>query len=192
MKRLIFTIAVLFFMLPTIVGAQTFMEALNKRDTVTVIKMLKDGYDINKADKNNGMTPLIIACREDNYGMAKFLLDHGAKVDYPRSPKGRTPLMVACAYFGCVGICKLLLDHGANVNAVADDGTTPLIIAAAGGKIDMVKLFLSKGADTKAKDISGLTALRWAENITQATLDQLKGIHCKLDKDAVIAELKGK
>ena len=43
-------------------------------------------------------------------------------------------------------------------------GTTPLIAAAAGGHVEVVKLLLAKGADVHAKDAQGLCAVDDAGN----------------------------
>jgi ankyrin repeat protein len=77
---------------------------------------------------------------------------------------------------------KSLLAAGADVNArYPGDGfgwvkaallgnryfskTTPLIIAASRDHVDVVKLLLSKGADTEARDSENYTALMWAEEL---------------------------
>jgi hypothetical protein len=57
---------------------------------------------------------------------------------------------------------ELLLDCGAEVNAVADDGGTPLIYAASKGNTAMVETLLAHGANIHTKDAAGCSALIFA------------------------------
>src|SRR3954465_657739 len=89
--------------------AQTFAEAISKKDSVAALALLKSGTDINAVDAN-GTSQLMNASRwADDWGVS-FLLRHGANADNPKSPKGRTSLMIACAYYSGFGICKMLID----------------------------------------------------------------------------------
>ena len=59
---------------------------------------------------------------------------------------------------------KALLDHGADVNLMANDGSTALILAASSGATEIVRDLLSKGADVLAKlTQTGKTALMLAK-----------------------------
>ena len=53
---------------------------------------------------------------------------------------------------------KVLLDHGAEVDSRAEDGRTPLMLAANKGDKDLVSLLLQAGADPTLADKSGATA----------------------------------
>jgi ankyrin repeat protein len=55
-----------------------------------------------------------------------------------------------------------LLDEGADINASADNGMTPLILASWMGHIKVVELLLSQGADVSARTKQGSTALSLA------------------------------
>jgi ankyrin repeat protein len=64
---------------------------------------------------------------------------------------------------------ELLLKHGANVNQADGVGTTPLMMAAAAGNADVVKVLLDHGADVNAKEHSNeQTALMFAANLDRA------------------------
>jgi ankyrin repeat protein len=54
------------------------------------------------------------------------------------------------------------IDRGAPVNALLEGETTPLMHAAEGGHVELVRLFLAKGADVNARTENGGTALRAA------------------------------
>jgi len=59
---------------------------------------------------------------------------------------------------------KALLEHGADVNAIAKDGGTALLLAASSGDSETVRNLLSKGADVSAKFTeTGKTALMLAK-----------------------------
>ena len=58
---------------------------------------------------------------------------------------------------------RVLLAHGANVNARTESERTPLLVAAAyPGTVDVLRLLLERGADLRAQDRAGTTALALA------------------------------
>ena len=69
-------------------------------------------------------TPLMVACREGDYEIAKWLVENGANVN-ARARDGHTPLMMA-SYNRYPEIVKLLLKNGADPNAVSNQGHTAL------------------------------------------------------------------
>jgi ankyrin repeat protein len=148
---------------------QTLSEALDKNDTVLAANIIKNGYDVNSVDKD-GSSALLNACRfvGTDTSIICFLLRHGAKPDYPQSAKGRTALIVVCAYYGGVAVCRVLINAGARVNATAGDGATALMKAAGNNKADVVEYLLSAGAKATLKDSYGKTALNYA---TASNLD---------------------
>jgi ankyrin repeat protein len=183
------TIAAFLFLLPVTLHAQTVKEALNKKDTTAAIALIKEGVNVNELD-SFGSSLLMYFCRWGDEDNVRFLLAHGTTADAPRSPKGRTPLMVACAYYAGKTICRMLIDKGADINATAQDGTTPLMLAAQNAKLDVVELLLKKGANANAKDATGKTAL---DIINSAKIDDfiVKSVKdCRIDKPGVIALLE--
>ncbi len=143
--------------------SQTLSDAISKKDTVTALQLIKGGANINAVDAN-GTSPLMSACRWADEAMVGFLLRHGANPGAPKSLKGRTPLMIACAYYGGKGICDMLIAKGADINAAAIDGTTALMLAAQNAKLDVVDLLLKKGAKANTKDGTGKTALDYVRS----------------------------
>jgi ankyrin repeat protein len=53
---------------------------------------------------------------------------------------------------GDAGVMRILLDAGADPKTATGSGTTPLMLAAAAGKIDAVTLLLGRGADVHARE----------------------------------------
>lgn len=56
-------------------------------------------------------------------------------------PHGRTALHAA-AEAGCAAACRTLLDLGADTYCADDNGVSPLMMAAAGGHTDAVKVHI--------------------------------------------------
>ena len=100
--------------------------------------------------------PLIVATANDQTGMVKLLLAHGAEVDAYCDQAGlcRTPL-TAAALYGHTDVVRLLLDHAADPNKRGYRGQTALFC----WKPDVVRLLLEHEADVNIKDEYGDTAL---------------------------------
>lgn len=59
--------------------------------------------------------------------------------------------------------CETLLKHGANIDALSSDGRTSLMFASA-GNLGLVQWLLRNGASVNMKDITGSTALHYADS----------------------------
>lgn len=90
----------------------------------------------------------------------KLLVRAGAD---PNGPTAVDILLVAALLAGKDDIVRTLVALGAGVNRIAlKTGMTPLMFGAAWGKTDLVKLFLSKGANKSFRAKNGDTALSLA------------------------------
>jgi ankyrin repeat protein len=100
-----------------------------------------------------------VACLFAGADMVDLLLQHGADPNRP-GPAGTTALMWAVPEVEKV---RLLVARGANVNARSDTERTPLLVAASfPGTISVLQLLLDRGADLRAQDRGGSTALALA------------------------------
>jgi Holliday junction resolvasome RuvABC ATP-dependent DNA helicase subunit len=64
---------------------------------------------------------------------------------------------------GKISAFRMALSSGADINAVSDDGSTPLIVACKLGYTELVKFIISKGAEIDIIDKNGLCAKDYAE-----------------------------
>lgn len=65
---------------------------------------------------------------------------------------------------GAIAAVRMHARQEANINAVDADGRTPLMLAASRGHYEICDLLLESGADPRARDLSGSTALDFATN----------------------------
>jgi ankyrin repeat protein len=139
--------------------------AITGRSVAAVKAMLAGGADPNLAFNSIQERPLHTATGVwANYEIAKTLIDAGAAADVPNRLE-RTPLHNVLELWELkpeqTQIVKLLLSKGADVNRPTNHGDTPLMLAArkCPPTPAFIKLFVDAGADRKARDRKGLTAL---------------------------------
>jgi len=128
-------------------------------------RLLAAGANVNGQWPDES-TALQSACHAPNIDTIKLLLDAGADINAPASPRGGKTALQAAVRIGKVPIIKLLLQHGADCNAPAAKsyGATALQFAAMEGRIAILLLLLRAGAEINAAPSStgGRTALEAA------------------------------
>jgi len=112
-----------------------------------------------------GETALMMAALNGRLDWAKKLLDHGAQVQKP----GWSAVHYAASGPNAE-LLALLLDRGANVNALAPNGSTPLMMAARFGTEDSVKLLVQRGADKKLLNDRNVSAAEMARSLDRPWL----------------------
>jgi ankyrin repeat protein len=160
-------------------GSTPLIWAVSNKDYDVAQALLAKKANPNAVNEFGAM-PLTEAARLNDDRLVKMLLDAGAKVD-SANPDDETALMLAIKN-GNLQMAETLVKAGANVNRIEKfHNQTPLIYAAAGGHIGIVKLLLSKDADvrpralytdwpsqvtseprTQYRSVGGLTALMYA------------------------------
>ena len=93
-------------------------NALGSGDIKVVQKFLKDGVDVNNT--YFAWSGLQIAANHNQMKMVKFLIDHGADVNYTHPVTRMTALSMA-AFNGNEELVKYLISKGADVNAKLKD-----------------------------------------------------------------------
>ncbi len=161
--------------------ARAILAAIRGGDLATVRDLLGRGADVNAPDES-GATALLLATLNADIGMMQLLLHHGANANMATKDRA-TALLWALHDPAKV---KLLLDHGAKVpdDAIfasaamprgarvlrllaeagaeldlSKNGYTTLMAASRSGSIDTVRLLIAEGADARAKNKIGFTAL---------------------------------
>jgi len=74
-----------------------------------------------------------------------------------------SPFLFDAVRAGDAGKVSALLAQGADVNSRNDTRSTPLMVAAALGHVEVVRLLLKRDADVNAANQDGITALAYAE-----------------------------
>ncbi|KAK3390249.1 ankyrin repeat-containing domain protein [Podospora didyma] len=121
--------------------------------------LIANGADVNGLDEN-GRTPLLLAAAQGSPEVVRVLLRHGALVT-ARSGRSGTVLHYATGRNtpNMLETIEALLDAGADVNAIDDDGDTPLIQCMINGRADVAELLIRHGADLNVINKLGVTAL---------------------------------
>ena len=184
--------------LPT--GETPLMTAARTGSVETVKSLLATGADVNSKEARQGQTALMWAVAQKHPEVARALVERGADVR-ARSNGGFTALLFA-ARVGDLDSIRVLLAAGADVNEAASDdgdsgvttryqnigaidraksktaGMTPLLVASANGHEALSLFLLENGADPKAANPDGFTALHYAiqkgaSHIAAVQLDSL-------------------
>ncbi|MCC6694724.1 MAG: ankyrin repeat domain-containing protein [Candidatus Hydrogenedentes bacterium] len=154
--------------------------------TPAIVKQLIDrGADVNRRDADNDPTPFLEAVARGNREVIEMLIEAGA--DIYASAGDQTAVSIAAGNrneeifdlvlnAGCPlgpalnnavftqneAIVKKLLKHGVNVNERNEQfGYTPLLTAAEGGNVAIVKMLIKAGSNLESRDEMGQTPL-WA------------------------------
>ena len=133
-------------------------NAAMKNDTALVMRLLKDGADIDYADKF-AYNALGAAASRGNLSMVSLLVEHGAEINAKGGYSGNA------LYFACHGkhmaVVDFLFEKGADVNARLKNGETALIRACSflGKSLDAVQFLVGKAADVNLQNSRGETAL---------------------------------
>lgn len=98
---------------------------------------------------------LVDAARQGQLERVRYLLDRGVSVD-PRESSDCAAIAVAGGS-KALEMVRLLLEHHANPNGSCD-GTPALMNAVKEGNLATIKLLISAGARTGARDSGGFTA----------------------------------
>ena len=141
------------------------------RGHVNVVQLLIDrGAEVDAANHLD-YNPLMVASHEGRYVTAETLLSAGANV-MARSKRGWTPLHYAAGSAPDARIIDILVSHGADVNALDNDGTSPLILASYRGASELVEKLLYYGADVTIRNVRSHTALSSALEKEHAAVAQ--------------------
>ena len=154
------------------------MRAAETGDIGQVRQLMKAGADINARDQR-GFTALMHACMSDNSSgeIVKTLLEARANVN-AMDKFGRNSLLWSVFNGVRPAIVKELVSAGADVNVRDREGNPVLLNAVASGPeqdvaAQAVRFLVEGGADLRAKDPRGETALALAKRIGRLQIAEL-------------------
>ena len=145
-------------------------------------RLLELGACINAPANREGDTHLMVACALERLDTVQLLLVHGVSVD-ARNALGRTALGAYCTYMKAeydnernakkpvLPLVPLLVEFGADINAVDNDGNTPLMIYIARGRdlcTEVAQVLLDSGADVTVENRRGKTVSDILQGISDA------------------------
>lgn len=146
-------------------GAQPIHEAARTGDVATIQAALRRGVDVDaeldsprRAER--GMSPLMLACANDQLAAAETLVSAEADVNHA-SINGNTALIVAAARQE-PALVEFLLTRGARLDARNKDGWTAAMMAAGVGSPETLDVLLAAGANVDARNKFQQTALMLA------------------------------
>jgi len=175
-----------------------FFRAVNVDNDRTVSELLARGFDPNTKSES-GQVALFLAMRDDAPKVAAALLASPALNVDAANATGETALMMAAlkgrldwakrliergakvhkpgwapVHYAATGpnteLLTMLLDRGADINALAPNRNTPLMMAARYGPENNVKLLVQRGADKKLINERNLSAADMAKTGERAWL----------------------
>lgn len=136
-------------------GWSALAWALAKRQREMADAMVKLG-----AAPPTGGVALALAVRDGDAAKVQSLLREG--VDPHSLDENGNPVLNVALLNRHASIAHALMKAGAKVDFRNEGGPTPLMMAACEGLGEMVKDLLKRGADPRAKDGQGRTAIDWA------------------------------
>jgi ankyrin repeat protein len=166
--------------------ADQLFDAIRKGNAREVSKLLEEDRALIDA-KKSGVSALLTAVYHRHPEIARLFIKRGAKLDIFEASAvgdaarlrqlladdpsrvnafaadGFTPLGLA-SFFGHPEAVRLLLERNADPNLASANAqrVAPLHSAVAGGKVEIVRELLARGADVNARQDLGFTALHGA------------------------------
>lgn len=148
----------------------TFLEAAKQGDDAVLQEQIRGGVRIDEPDAE-GLTALWWAVYYGHLSTAERLLQNGASAKIADQQGRQLPHLFA-ANDHCNGL-NLLLRFRVRLNVSDHDGFTPLMAAAAKGRISAAVLLLDNGLDLAEQDKNGKTALHYAAEGGQRRMVEL-------------------
>ncbi|CEP00090.1 Ankyrin repeat domain-containing protein [Plasmodiophora brassicae] len=133
-------------------------KAINNEDADLIKALIDHGVDPNAADDKG--TALYFALHMNCISSFYTLLKAGA--DPSITHRGQTLLHYVPQHREIkegAAVCEALLEAGAEIDALDKKGLTPFLVAVSYGRLDLMKLFVQRGANLGAVDSSGGNAL---------------------------------
>ncbi|XP_034949608.1 ankyrin-1-like [Chelonus insularis] len=162
------------------------------KTNLQIIKLLlKYNADIEAMD-DRGWTPLITACSIGNAEVVKCLLEHHANPNVT-DWIGQPALHLVCSWESetTPQIIKLLLKYNADIEAVDEQGRTPLFVACKSGNVAAVQCLLENHVNPNATNQHSQTALHYICSAKPGTTLQIIQLLLKHNADTEAMDDRG-
>lgn len=144
--------------------SEELFASVKSGDIANAKARLANGTDCDARD-SDGKTALMLAANLGDANMLEMLLQAGATVDL-EDDRGWTALMMGCCNpeldRGFPEVVAMLAGAGANIEKAIGYGLRPLMLAAGYGEAGVVEVLLNCGAQVRARNEGGRTALQMA------------------------------
>lgn len=127
------------------VDTSEFFEAVERGDVPQVLEQIDS---MLHARDSRGLTPLLVAAKNDQLEILQLCLSRGANLSVRDDATARSALHFA-ASAGSAGAVRLLLSEGADVGMKDAKGLTPIDTAVASGHADIVEELYSSNATVR-------------------------------------------
>ncbi|MBU4269589.1 ankyrin repeat domain-containing protein [Candidatus Dependentiae bacterium] len=155
------------FIISNICSASKFtkelFDAADKGNTEALKVLIKNGADVNEK-LSNGITPIMLASRNNHEKTVRALAESGAVLD-AQDQTGKTALMYAASN-GLTNIIQLLIEKKANLEIKDNEEQTALFRAIKYGFKDATKVLAENKANINIKNKENQTPLELSTNPT--------------------------
>eukprot|EP01125_Pyxidicula_operculata_P005133 TRINITY_DN1872_c0_g1_i1.p2 TRINITY_DN1872_c0_g1~~TRINITY_DN1872_c0_g1_i1.p2 ORF type:complete len:190 (-),score=29.34 TRINITY_DN1872_c0_g1_i1:99-668(-) len=128
------------------------------------ITLLEKSANCNLKNNSN-QSPLHIACLNGDEGIISNFTKHNADFEMADNNGNTAILCLALANKSkAATVVGTLINRGANAHVVNNDGQNALHLASKGGNVDLCRILVHTGVDSKLKDKFGFTPLDYAES----------------------------
>ena len=141
-------------------GETAIMTAAQTGNLEVVNLLLAHGADVNGRETRREQTALMWAVEQKHTGVVRTLIERGADV-HALSRGGFTPWLFA-AQQGDLDSVQALMGAGVDVNTTSPQWGSALVVSTARGHEELSLFLLEEGADPKAVDGNGITALHYS------------------------------
>ncbi|MFK5937351.1 MAG: ankyrin repeat domain-containing protein [Sulfurimonas sp.] len=147
----------------------TWLELLKNDDYIGIKKYIKNGANLEDANESGES---VLACSLRTHCEMEtimLLVESGADI-FNFDDEGVSIFDMAITY-GNIGMLNYLLENGIDINATTRrSGFTPLMAAVCYGRVEIVKILITRGVNQKTQDTKGFAAVDFARKMNKKSI----------------------